>query len=135
LDFVNSSDWRLDLLDNKEHPSKIIDDMVFARLTAQEYFEKDFKQFSIFAKQRDGPHIWEHCRWELNYDVARGTEIPNSLLLGPWREESIRYLFWVTKSGARVDFIKSTSGEVSYMFWCFPTSLCTDIEIGSAYGS
>jgi hypothetical protein len=116
FDIVNSSDWRIEFLDNDEQSSRITDDMTFTRLTAQEYFEKDFKEFSIFAKQRDGPQIWEHCRWGFNYDVARGTEIPNSLLLGPWTEESIRYLFWVTKSGAQVDFIKSTSGEVGYMF-------------------
>jgi hypothetical protein len=90
--------------------------MVPIQLTAQEYFEKDFKEFSIFAAQRDGPWIWEHCSWDLNYDVERDTEIPSSLLLGPWTEESIRSLFWATKAGARIDFIQSTSGEVSYIF-------------------
>jgi hypothetical protein len=116
FDIANSADWKLDFLDNNEQSSRTTDNMVPTQLTAQKYFEKDFREFSVFAKQRDGPHIWEHCTWELNFDVARGTEIPNSLLLGPWTEESIRYLFWATKSGARVDFIKSTSGEVGYMF-------------------
>ena len=96
-----------------------MDDMALTRLSAQEFFENDFKEFSTFAKLRDGPEIWQNCTWGVTFDVAKDVEIPITLLLGPWTEESIRYLFWVTKSGAGVDFITSTSGEVSYICGLF----------------
>jgi len=41
-------------------------------------------------------------------------EIPESLLLGPWSEEQIKLLFWLVKSGVRVDWRDSTSGEVRF---------------------
>lgn len=46
-------------------------------------------------------------------DIADGVEIPESLLLGPWSEDMVKHLFWMVKSGARVYFTDSISGEVS----------------------
>jgi hypothetical protein len=51
------------------------------------------------------------CRQETT-DLAKGTEIPHSLLLGPWTEEMIRHLYWLVKSGATLNWLTSTSGEV-----------------------
>lgn len=48
-----------------------------------------------------------------NYaNVARGTEIPHTLLMGPWDEEAVKFLFWLVMGGARIDWLASTSGEV-----------------------
>lgn len=45
-------------------------------------------------------------------NVARGTEIPHTLLMGPWDEEAVKFLFWLVMGGARIDWLASTSGEV-----------------------
>ena len=50
-----------------------------------------------------------------NYaNVARGTEIPHTLLMGPWDEEAVKFLFWLVMGGARIDWLASTSGEVLF---------------------
>jgi hypothetical protein len=82
-------------------------------MTAVEYFNNDFASFSEFMQERDGGYIWESSSWSVNKDVHQDTEIPSSLLLGPWTENNIKLLFWAVKSGARIDWLKSTSGEVS----------------------
>jgi hypothetical protein len=82
-------------------------------MTAVEYFNNDFAGFSEFMQERDGGYIWESCSWSVNKDVHRDTEIPSSLLLGPWTENNIKLLFWAVKSGARIDWLNSTSGEAS----------------------
>jgi len=51
--------------------------------------------------------------WDTYMDVEDGVEIPPSLLTGPWTEEMVKYLFWMVKSGARLEWLTSTSGEVS----------------------
>jgi hypothetical protein len=79
---------------------------------AKEYFDIDFASFLEFTKQIDGPSVWHICDWERNTDVSDGIEIPDSLLQGPWTEDKIKYLFWLVKSGAEVDWVTSTSGEV-----------------------
>jgi hypothetical protein len=88
-------------------------DEVASNLTAEEYFNKDFAGFSEFTHRRNGGWSWEDCSWYVNTDVADGVEIPNSLLLGPWNDEMIKHLFWIRKSGASIDWLNSTSGEVS----------------------
>jgi hypothetical protein len=80
--------------------------------TAEEYFNADFIGFSDFAAETDGPSVWHTCNWERNTDVSDGVEIPSSLLLGPWTDDMIKHLFWLNKSGASIDWINSTSGEV-----------------------
>ena len=82
-------------------------------MTAEEYFNIEFEAFSESFTERDGDHVWEHCSWRTNFDAEVNFEIPNSLLVGPWSEETIRYMFWVAKSGAHIGWIESTSGEVS----------------------
>ncbi|KAF5872962.1 putative inner membrane magnesium transporter mrs2 protein [Botrytis fragariae] len=49
-----------------------------------------------------------------NYaNVARGTEIPHTLLMGPWDEKAVKFLFWLVMGGARIDWLASTSGEAA----------------------
>jgi hypothetical protein len=90
-----------------------LEDETASKLTAMEYFNNDFAGFSKFTRKRDGGAPWEDCSWNVNTDVADGVEIPNSLLLGPWTDEMIKHLFWIKKSGASIDWLNSTSGEVS----------------------
>ncbi|KAF8859383.1 hypothetical protein BDZ45DRAFT_673336 [Acephala macrosclerotiorum] len=83
------------------------------QMTAHEYFNTDFNGFSdLILSERDGGWLWDKCSWERNSDVAEGTEIPQSLLSGPWDEDMLKYLFWLRKSGAGIDWLNSTSGEV-----------------------
>jgi hypothetical protein len=97
--------------DNKP-PAK--DEEQTFQLTAQEYLDTDFQGFSnLILGQRDGGWLWDQCSWDINSDVADGIEIPTSLLSGPWNEEMLKYLFWLRKSGAAIDFYNSTSGEMA----------------------
>jgi hypothetical protein len=82
------------------------------RVTATEYFEADFQTFTTYITQVEQNTSCDDVNWNTCADVALGINIPESLLSGPWTEEKIRYLFWMTKSGARIDWLISTSGEV-----------------------
>jgi hypothetical protein len=84
-----------------------------SKLSATEYFNNDFASFSEFMQERDGGSIWLSCNWGVNKDLAQGVEVPTSLLLGPWTLENIKFLYWLIKAGARIDWLNSTSGEVS----------------------
>jgi hypothetical protein len=55
----------------------------------------------------------EFVGWHVSKDVHEDVEIGVSLLLGPWTESKIKKLFWIVKAGARIDWLNSTSGEVS----------------------
>jgi hypothetical protein len=82
------------------------------RITATEYFNADFYTFTACITQ---PEEYSHCNdidWSCNHDVASAVQIPQSLLSGPWTEEKIRHLYWMRKSGAQIDWLGSTSGEV-----------------------
>ncbi|CZR51543.1 uncharacterized protein PAC_01420 [Phialocephala subalpina] len=83
------------------------------QMTAQEYLDADFKGFSdLILSERDGGWLWDECSWDRNSDVTEGIEMPQSLLSGPWDEDMLKYLFWLRKSGAGIDWLSSTSGEV-----------------------
>lgn len=56
----------------------------------------------------------QHTNMCIFLNVAEGTQIPTSLLMGPWSEEALEYLFWFVNAGARIDWVSSTSGEVSF---------------------
>jgi hypothetical protein len=89
------------------------EDETASKLTSVEYLNSDFAGFSEFMKIHDGGCPLDDCSWKTNTDVADGVEIPNSLLLGPWTDEMVKHLFWIIKSGAVIDWLNSTSGEVS----------------------
>ncbi|RAL65989.1 hypothetical protein DID88_005650 [Monilinia fructigena] len=46
-------------------------------------------------------------------NLPRDTEIPHKLLMGPWNEEAVRFLFWLVMGGVRIDWLTSTSGEAA----------------------
>ncbi|KAF4630934.1 hypothetical protein G7Y89_g7204 [Cudoniella acicularis] len=78
--------------------------------TAEEYFNADFGLFYRFTAQ----HYVEHFAFHSDdANLEQRTEIPESLLLGPWDINQIRFLFWVVKSGARIDWFTSVSGETA----------------------
>lgn len=76
------------------------------------YFEEDFTAFSNYVERQIENRTSLVYSWSTYIDFAGGLEIPRSLLLGPWTEEMIRYLYWMLKGGAQVDWLASTSGEV-----------------------
>jgi hypothetical protein len=76
------------------------------------YFNTDFELFNTWFVREKEEHRFLSHSWAVNLDVTMGVEIPDSLLRGPWTEDMIKYLFWLVKSGASVDFLNSTSGEV-----------------------
>jgi hypothetical protein len=78
-----------------------------------EYFEDDFKVFSDLVQNRRFSKHKDAC-WDTYIGVSDGTEIPHTLLLGPWTEESTRHLFWMVKfGGAELEWVTSAIGEVS----------------------
>lgn len=88
-------------------------------VSAAELIDNDFANY-CHAFQRVGKeygialkHNYFSRLDMLSYaNVARGTEIPHTLLMGPWDEEAIKFLFWLVMGGARIDWLSSTSGEV-----------------------
>jgi hypothetical protein len=46
-------------------------------------------------------------------------EIPDYLLGGPWTREMEKQLFWIAQSGAGIDWVASTKGEVRSLNLCF----------------
>lgn len=63
-------------------------------------------------------------------NVAKGTEIPHTLLMGPWNEEAIRFLFWLVMGGARIDWLTSTSGEVNFLQMIFTMKHLANDNLG-----
>lgn len=91
--------------------------MVWGSKTVAENFEEDFAQFVLLLKEdpREGyPSQNPTTFWGglHNTDLATGVEIPHALLRGPWTDETVRYLYWMLISGARIDWRHSTNGEV-----------------------
>lgn len=82
-------------------------------LSATEFFEHDYKSFCSRATIQDENLQGLIPDWSISTDVAVGVQVPDSLLQAPWMEDKIRHLFWLAKSGAGVNFVSSTSGEVS----------------------
>jgi magnesium transporter len=82
------------------------------KLSAVKYFEEDFATFSSYVQ---GEYADKNVvrMWTTYFDVADGFDIPQSLLLGPWTEEMTKLLYWLVKGGAKLNWLTSTSGEVS----------------------
>lgn len=96
------------------------------KMIASEYFEADFMTFMTFVTQAQEGMFWKDIIWDTNKDLARGVEIPHSLLCGPWSEEKVRYLYWIIKSGGHIDWHSSTNGEVSACCLCLLIRNVTD---------
>lgn len=64
------------------------------------------------AAREEGMTTRPTFRWETPLKIHPRTEIPESLLRGPWSPDMVMYLFWLTRAGARIDYSESTNGEV-----------------------
>lgn len=82
------------------------------KLTPAKYLDEDFEAFSSDVRGENVDSDFKR-HWTTYVDVANGLEIPESLLLGPWTEEMVRYLYWLVRGGAELNWLTSTSGEVS----------------------
>lgn len=78
--------------------------------TPAKFFVEDFTAFSSYSRNLHNFNL--NHNWATYFDVANGLEIPQSLLLGPWTEEMTKFLYWLVKGGAGLDWLTSTSGEV-----------------------
>ncbi|KAI6249060.1 hypothetical protein HI914_02759 [Erysiphe necator] len=97
------------------NPCKKFDvkDIDTSHFNPKEYLEHDFKGFIEITSLRDQiPNKHELC-WETGCEVAKGVEIPKSLLSGPWSDEDIKHLFWTIKSGAELSWLNSIAGEMA----------------------
>jgi len=74
--------------------------------------DDDFTDFCTTCSEDDGPAIWDTCNWQSATELAYGVEIPINLLAGPWTDEMLKHLYWLVKSGASIDWVQSTLGEV-----------------------
>lgn len=98
---------------------KDIKGILLSPKTAAERFERDFAAFLTSTKNSDPAHMLKHPYLEerqKSVDVAYRTEIPHNLLLGPWTDDMVQFLYWLVKSGATLSWDKSTSGEVSHIY-------------------
>ncbi len=46
------------------------------------------------------------------WGLADNCRVPKHTLQGPWTEDKVRYLCWLVRAGATIDYHNSTSGEV-----------------------
>ncbi|KAH8684558.1 hypothetical protein BGZ60DRAFT_397826 [Tricladium varicosporioides] len=79
-------------------------------ISEEEYLDEDYLMFCKFTANQ---YVGQPVSFMDTADVEHCTEIPESLLLGPWSDAQMRYLYWVVKSGARIDWLRSTSGETA----------------------
>lgn len=81
-----------------------------------EHFDKEFERFSAFASQ-ENPHpaIEVSNKSRLCIDIDDHAEIPERLLDRQkfWTDGQRKLLYWIVKSGARIQWETSTSGEVA----------------------
>lgn len=80
-------------------------------LTQTEYLDADYSAFEAFTSELDGDWPWTAISWAAHPHISPSTEIPHSLLLGPFTPTSLKQLFYLIKSGATVSWHSSTSGE------------------------
>jgi hypothetical protein len=79
-------------------------------------FDEDYSNFFTLT----GPvgEGWESSlirppfQWNGLLGIHPRTELPESLLRGPWPSDVIKHLFWFVRAGARIDYHESTKGEV-----------------------
>ncbi|KFY69845.1 hypothetical protein V499_09693 [Pseudogymnoascus sp. VKM F-103] len=65
------------------------------------------------AAREEGMTTRPTFRWKTPHKIHPQTEIPESLLRGPWSPDMVMYLFWLTRAGATIDYSASTNGEVA----------------------
>ncbi|KFY43268.1 hypothetical protein V495_04041 [Pseudogymnoascus sp. VKM F-4514 (FW-929)] len=65
------------------------------------------------AAREEGMTTRPEFRWKSPLKIHPQTEMPESLLRGPWSPDMVMYLFWLIRAGARIDYSASTNGEVA----------------------
>ncbi|KAJ5053824.1 uncharacterized protein L3040_000115 [Drepanopeziza brunnea f. sp. 'multigermtubi'] len=80
--------------------------------TQEEYLNIDYAAFenTIFSSTDDN---WPSTSWTTHPYLSPSVEIPHTLLLGPFTPPSLKNLFYLIKSGAKLSWHSSTSGEVA----------------------
>ncbi|OBT68362.1 hypothetical protein VE03_02929 [Pseudogymnoascus sp. 23342-1-I1] len=80
-------------------------------------FDGQYAEFSQLthpeAAREEGMTATPKFRWETPLKIHPHTEMPESLLRGPWSPDMVMYLFWLIRAGARIDYSASTNGEVA----------------------
>lgn len=89
------------------------------RLTPSEFHDLDYASFLQFTSQPDGPSPYPYISWSPSPSspysmLPPETEIPHSLLTPPFTPQTLQHLFHLLKSGARISWLASTSGEVAF---------------------
>ncbi|KAI9056147.1 hypothetical protein LZ554_001075 [Drepanopeziza brunnea f. sp. 'monogermtubi'] len=81
-------------------------------ITQEEYLNIDYTAFenTISSSTDDN---WPSTSWTTHSHLSPSVEIPHTLLLGPFTPPSLRHLFYLIKSGAKLSWHSSTSGEVA----------------------
>ncbi|KAB8294966.1 hypothetical protein EYC80_006919 [Monilinia laxa] len=89
-------------------------------VSAVELFENDFAKYRyVLGSMMQASNLHEEVQHLRNMSIPtyinlpRDTEIPHTLLMGPWDEEAVRFLFWLVMGGVRIDWLTSTSGEAA----------------------
>jgi len=100
--------WR----DDRRIPEAPHDQALFQKTTKRD-FDEEFARFSNIVERESEESLRRHYNFSTYKDVDPRTEIPNSLLLGPWTADMTRYLFWLVRGGARIQWTDSTGGEVA----------------------
>lgn len=79
---------------------------------ATRHFENDFLAFRKFMTEMKNVAYNDKINYVIQQDIDEDTEIPHTLLDGPWNIEKELYLFWFLKSGAKLEWIHGFTGEV-----------------------
>ncbi|QSZ36590.1 hypothetical protein DSL72_006470 [Monilinia vaccinii-corymbosi] len=97
-----------------------IEDVDPKTVSAAELLDNDFAKYRyVFERIKGDSDMYEVVQHVRNLDIpnyvnlSRDTEIPYTLLMGPWDEEAVRFLFWLAMGGVRIDWSTSTSGEAA----------------------
>ncbi|KAJ8067136.1 hypothetical protein OCU04_004508 [Sclerotinia nivalis] len=97
-----------------------IEDVDPKTVSAVHLLDNDFAKFCYIFRRAEQTSDFNmkirHLSGAMMYNyvnMATGTEIPNTLLMGPWDEEAIKFLYWLVMGGARIDWLTSTSGEAA----------------------
>lgn len=112
------------------HPRKLL----YRHSVADDLFEPDYEDFRNLVDNlnwEQSPIVsWFESRWhwqEPYFKVHEGFEIPAYLLHGPWSDDNLKFLFYLARSLAQVDWFDSTSGEEAV------AGLYTAIRTGNLY--
>lgn len=107
-------------------------------VSAAELLENDFVKYCyVLERMTQASNLHEEVQHLRNMSIPtyvnlpRDTEIPHTLLMGPWDEEAVRFLFWLVMGGVRIDWLTSTSGEVFFSMGYPYDKLLANKNLGS----